>query len=83
MAGKSSFAAWPCTIARSVGVVGDAWTLLILRESFFMMLFNDAGILHRHVPAAEIHHLRSHAAMDGIERRAFERRRRGHRQRPI
>ena len=35
MAGKTSFAAWPCTIARSVGVMGDAWTLLILRESFF------------------------------------------------
>lgn len=35
MVSKTSFADWPCTIARSLGVMGDAWSLLILRESFF------------------------------------------------
>lgn len=32
---RTSFAGWPCTIARTVDVIGDSWTLLILRESFF------------------------------------------------
>jgi DNA-binding HxlR family transcriptional regulator len=32
---RTSYATWPCPIARSIDVIGDAWTLLILRESFF------------------------------------------------
>jgi DNA-binding HxlR family transcriptional regulator len=29
------FDRWPCSIARAADLVGDAWTLLILREAFY------------------------------------------------
>ncbi len=32
------------------------------------MLVDDAGVFDRHVPAAEIDHLRAHAAMHGVQR---------------
>ncbi|OZC73942.1 transcriptional regulator [Rhodococcus sp. 06-462-5] len=32
---RDSFDRWPCSIARSVGLVGDGWVLLILRELFY------------------------------------------------
>jgi DNA-binding HxlR family transcriptional regulator len=32
---RSSFAEMPCSIARTLDVVGDPWTLLIVREAFF------------------------------------------------
>jgi hypothetical protein len=41
------------------------------------MLADDAGILHRHVPAAEIHHFGAEAAMDRMQRGPVELRRRG------
>jgi DNA-binding HxlR family transcriptional regulator len=31
---RTSTADWPCTIARSVDLFGEGWTLLILREAF-------------------------------------------------
>lgn len=31
---RTSFADWPCSIARTADVVGDPWVLLILREAF-------------------------------------------------
>ena len=46
-----------------------------------VVFFDNAGILHGHIPAAEIDHPGSHRTMDGIERRTLERR--GHGQRPI
>lgn len=30
-----SFEGWPCSIARTVDVLGDGWTLLVLREAFY------------------------------------------------
>ncbi|HSI26231.1 MAG TPA: helix-turn-helix domain-containing protein [Aeromicrobium sp.] len=32
---RTSFAHWPCSIARTVDVIGDGWTPLILREAFY------------------------------------------------
>ena len=32
---RTSFSRWPCSIARTVDILGDAWTLLVLREAFF------------------------------------------------
>lgn len=32
---RPSFARWPCSIARTVDVLGDRWVPLVLRESFY------------------------------------------------
>ncbi|MEV6806769.1 winged helix-turn-helix transcriptional regulator [Streptomyces sp. NPDC017405] len=32
---RISFDGWPCSIARTVDVLGDGWTLLVLREVFY------------------------------------------------
>jgi DNA-binding HxlR family transcriptional regulator len=32
---RTSFSKWPCSIARTVDVLGDWWTPLVLREIFF------------------------------------------------
>jgi DNA-binding HxlR family transcriptional regulator len=33
--GRTSFARWPCSIARAMDLVGDTWTPLIVREAFY------------------------------------------------
>ncbi|MBB3087871.1 winged helix-turn-helix transcriptional regulator [Nocardioides albus] len=32
---RKSFGTWPCSIARTVDLLGDAWTMLVLRELFY------------------------------------------------
>jgi DNA-binding HxlR family transcriptional regulator len=32
---RTSFSGWPCSIARTVDLLGDWWTPLVLREAFF------------------------------------------------
>lgn len=32
---RTSFAKWPCSIARTVDLIGDWWTPLVLREVFY------------------------------------------------
>jgi DNA-binding HxlR family transcriptional regulator len=32
---RASFDAWPCSIARTADLLGDGWTLLVLREVFY------------------------------------------------
>lgn len=32
---RTTFATWPCTVARTVDLIGDWWTPLILREAFY------------------------------------------------
>lgn len=32
---RTSFARWPCSIARTVDLIGDWWTPLVLREAFY------------------------------------------------
>src|SRR5438105_15122374 len=32
---RTSFARWPCSIARTMDLLGDWWTPLVLREAFY------------------------------------------------
>jgi len=32
---RTSFARWPCSIARTVDLIGDWWTPLVLREAYY------------------------------------------------
>src|SRR3954468_23923624 len=32
---RTSFAHWPCSVARTMDLLGDAWTPLVLREAFY------------------------------------------------
>lgn len=32
---RTSFARWPCSIARTIDLIGDWWTPLVLREAFY------------------------------------------------
>src|ERR671920_79401 len=32
---RTSFTNWPCSIARAADLLGDGWTLLVLREAFY------------------------------------------------
>jgi DNA-binding HxlR family transcriptional regulator len=32
---RTSFESWPCSIARTADLLGDGWTLLVLREAFY------------------------------------------------
>lgn len=32
---RTSFARWPCSIARAVDILGDWWTPLVLREAYY------------------------------------------------
>jgi DNA-binding HxlR family transcriptional regulator len=32
---RTSFARWPCSVARAVDILGDWWTPLVLRECFY------------------------------------------------
>ena len=32
---RTSFDGWPCSIARTVDILGDGWTLLVLRDVFY------------------------------------------------
>jgi DNA-binding HxlR family transcriptional regulator len=39
---RTEFASWPCSIARSVDLLGDWWTPLVLREAFLgLRRFDD------------------------------------------
>lgn len=39
---RTSFSHWPCSIARTVDLLGDAWTPLVLREAFYGVRRFDA-----------------------------------------
>ncbi len=32
---RTSFANWPCSVARTMDMLGDSWTPLVLREAFY------------------------------------------------
>src|SRR5262249_13191289 len=32
---RTSFARWPCSVARTMDMLGDPWTVLVLREAFY------------------------------------------------
>ncbi|MGW7427657.1 winged helix-turn-helix transcriptional regulator [Streptomyces sp. NPDC054813] len=39
---RTSFAQWPCSIARTMDLLGDWWTPLVLREAFYGIRRFDA-----------------------------------------
>ena len=59
-----------CSIARSLSVVGDRWTLLLLREAFlgarrFEEFHENTGAA-RHLVAARLHHLVDHGLVERV-----------------
>ena len=65
----------PCPIARTLSVVGDRWTVLILREAFLKAKrfeeFSDALGLTRHVLASRLKKLVEHGV---LQREAYQER---------
>jgi len=60
----------PCSIARALGVVGERWTLLILREIFFGTrrfdeLRRNLGIA-RNVLSGRLDHLTEHGVLEKV-----------------
>ncbi|WP_066910253.1 winged helix-turn-helix transcriptional regulator [Millisia brevis] len=45
-----SFASWPCTVARTVDILGDAWSVLILREAFYGLRRFDEFVVSLSIP---------------------------------
>ncbi len=58
---RTSTSDWPCSIARSVDLLGDSWTLLLLRECFYgtcrFEQFIDRLGIGRAVLTARLHRL--------------------------
>ena len=72
---QTSFAGFHCSLARSLEVVGDWWTPLILRDLFlgldrFEDLIADLGI-SRNLPTARLATLVEHGV---VERRRYSER---------
>ena len=70
---RTSFANWPCSVARTADLLGDAWTLLVLREAFFgVRRFEDLQAnlgIGRNVLAVRLRRL----VRDGVlERRQYQ-----------
>jgi DNA-binding HxlR family transcriptional regulator len=70
---RTSFARWPCSIARTVDLLGDWWTPLVLREAFygvtrFEELQGSLGI-GRNVLTTRLRRL---VAEDMLERRRYQ-----------
>jgi DNA-binding HxlR family transcriptional regulator len=59
-----------CSIARALSVVGDRWTLLLLREAFLgakrFEEFHDNTGAARHILAARLNHLVDHGVFDRV-----------------
>lgn len=70
----TSFAHWPCSVARALDVVGDAWTVLVLRESYYgVTRFEDFATklgIARNTLAVR---LRGLVAAGLLERRPYQR----------
>ncbi len=68
---RNRVAETPCSIARTVAVVGDTWTLLVLREAFmgvrrFDVMQRDLGIA-RNVLADRLHALVGHGILERVQ----------------
>jgi DNA-binding HxlR family transcriptional regulator len=68
---RTSTADWPCTIARSVDLFGEGWTLLILREAFlgkrrFEEIQNELGI-SRNILTLRLNRLVEEGLLDQVE----------------
>lgn len=65
---RTSFAAMDCSIARTLEIVGEWWSMLIIREAFGgVRRFDDfqAGLgIARNILAARLQHLVDHGVME-------------------
>ena len=72
---RTSFRVWPCSIARTVDLLGDWWTPLVLREIFFGSTRFDEiqhGLsIGRNILAARLRRLTGAGL---VERRAYQQR---------
>jgi DNA-binding HxlR family transcriptional regulator len=60
-----------CSIARALSVVGDRWTLLLLREAFLGATrfeeFHDNTGAARHLVASRLNHLVDHGLVERVQ----------------
>jgi DNA-binding HxlR family transcriptional regulator len=60
-----------CSIARALSVVGDRWTLVLLREAFLgarrFEEFHDNTGAARHLVAARLNHLVDHGLLERVQ----------------
>jgi DNA-binding HxlR family transcriptional regulator len=67
---RTSFARWPCSIARAVDILGDWWTPLILREVFYGVRrfddFEQALPISRNVLAQRLRRLVDEGLLDRV-----------------
>lgn len=65
---RTSFARWPCSIARTVDLIGDWWTPLVLREAYYgVRRFDDfeAGLgIGRNILSARLRRLTHEGLME-------------------
>jgi DNA-binding HxlR family transcriptional regulator len=70
---RTSFAKWPCSVARTVDLLGDWWTPLVLREAFYgVRRFDDfqASLgIGRNILTERLRRL---VAQDLLERRMYQ-----------
>jgi DNA-binding HxlR family transcriptional regulator len=70
---RTSFDGWPCSIARTVDILGDGWTLLVLREVFYGESrfdgFIDSLGIARNTLADRLRRLEG---MEMLQRRAYQ-----------
>lgn len=69
-----SFASWPCTVARTVDILGDAWSLLILREAYYGLRRFDEFVTSLGIPrntlTARLSALTEHGLMRRVQYRS-------------
>ena len=67
---RTSFARWPCSIARAVDILGDWWTPLIMREAFYGVRrfddFEQALPISRNVLAQRLRRLVDEGLLDRV-----------------
>ncbi len=69
----TSFAGWPCTIARTADLLGDGWTLLVLRELYYGETKFDAFVSSLNIARSTLTD-RLRKLVDGglLERREYQ-----------
>jgi DNA-binding HxlR family transcriptional regulator len=70
---RTSFARWPCSIARTVDLLGDWWTPLVLREAFYGVRrfddFQESLKISRNILTERLHRL---VDQELLERRKYQ-----------
>lgn len=67
---RTSFTGWPCSVARTVDILGDGWTLLVLREVFYGQSHFDGFINALDIPRNTLTHRLRRLEGAGLLRRS-------------